>query len=162
MISSLLPVDIQECQGTVRNHRASKTLLKTTTTTTTTTTTKTTTTATTTTKTTTPTTTTTTTKSISSIQTSVQPSKRYGTYVKHNESCLKTKCVYDAKSPDIWAREKVIVKIVPENETDTFVKKTLMDNFNKSDIREEFELLLTPSIITVWAYELGYALTEGK
>ena len=74
---------------------------------------------------------------------------------------MKKDCVYDEKSPNIWAREKVRVKVIPENTVDTFVKKNLLERVNDNDTREEFDLLLTPAIITVWAYELGFALTEG-
>ena len=95
-------------------------------------------------------------------QSSAIPLKRYGTYVQNiNETCLKKDCVYDEKSPNIWAREKVRVKVIPENTADPFVKKNLLERVNDTDTREEFDLLLTPAIITVWAYELGFALTEG-
>ena len=93
---------------------------------------------------------------------SVIPPKRYGTYVENiDESCLTDNCVYDEKSPNIWAKEKVSVKVIPENEVDTFVRKRLLERIIENDTREEFDLLLTPPMITVWAYELGFALTEG-
>ena len=141
MLFGLLPIGIQETQKAINDHRTIKSLLKTAST-----------------------------KSpisdqstYSSIQTTLEPRKRYGTYVESvNETCLHIKCAYDENSPDIWAREMVLVKAIPENERDTFVKKTLVEKLNQSDTREDYELLLTPSIITVWAYELGFALTEGR
>ena len=140
MIFGLLPIDIQETQRTFQDYRTTETVFKPTST-----------------------------KppiseqsTYSLVQTSFAPPKRYGTYLENvNETCLTVKCVYDEKSPDIWAREKVLVKVIPENERNTFTKKGIMAKFNESDTREDFELLLTPAIITVWAYELGFAITEG-
>ena len=86
----------------------------------------------------------------------------YGTYVeKIDENCLKNDCLYDEKSPNIWARKKIHVKVIPDNEVNTFKKNPLAERSPENDSRKEHELLLPPSIVTVWAYELGFALTAG-
>ena len=94
---------------------------------------------------------------------------RYGTYVKSvDEFCLRTDCIYNESSPNIWARQKVMVKILQKH-----IKKgdipekygPISSNLKKLNgvLHNEthFELLLTPPIIMIWAYELGYALSEG-
>ena len=95
---------------------------------------------------------------------SVNPnSKMYGTYVeKIDENCLKNDCVYDEKFPNIWAREKIHVRVIPDNEVEKFKKKTLVERMSENDIRKDHAMLLPPPIITVWAYELGFALAEGR
>ena len=65
----------------------------------------------------------------------------------------------DPAFTDIWANKPVFVKIIPESEVKTFHNK--MEIGNKVDFREDLELPLTPPIITAWAYELGFALSEG-
>ena len=74
-----------------------------------------------------------------------------------NTSALNRK--QDHSFVDIWANKPVIVKIIPESEVKTFHNK--MERGNKVDFREDLELQLTPPIITAWAYELGFALSEG-
>ena len=94
---------------------------------------------------------------------------RYGTYVKSvDEFCLRTDCIYNESPPNIWARQKVMVKILQKH-----IKKgdipekygSISSNIKKLNgvLHNEthFELLLTPPIIMIWAYELGYALSEG-
>ena len=99
-------------------------------------------------------------------------SGRYGTYVKTiNETCLREDCIYDEASPNIWARRNVIVKkvrnqnpIKKESKSDKYDSTSA--DFKKSNVtwhnETHFELLLTPPIIMIWAYELGFALSEGK
>ena len=87
--------------------------------------------------------------------------KPYGTYVKNrNESCLKDHCSSIEGAPNIWSGDVVAVKVIPENMVKHFQ--------NKSKIAQDIDignttvaLKLTPPIIIVWAYELGYALSKG-
>ena len=88
--------------------------------------------------------------------------KRYGTYLDTvNDTCLKQECVNDTGTYNIWAREKILVKKIPENEVKSFKRKTELNESNVTDTREDLEVLLTPPIITVWQYELAFALSEG-
>ena len=87
--------------------------------------------------------------------------KPYGTFVKNrNESCLKGGCLPIDGAPNIWTGDVVAVKVIPENMVKHFQ--------NKSEIAQDIDignktlaLKLTPPIIVVWAYELGYALSKG-
>ena len=97
-------------------------------------------------------------------------SGRYGTYMNLvDEKCLRDDCIYNESSPNIWARQKILVKKVqqpiektnnPQNNEDHSVKSEESNaNFNNET---HFELLLTPPIIMKWADELGFALSEGS
>ena len=85
----------------------------------------------------------------------------YGTHVKYrNESCLKFECLSINGKPNIWTGDVVAVKVIPENMVKHFQ--------NESKIAQDIDignttlaLKLTPPIIIVWAYELGYALSKG-
>ena len=87
-------------------------------------------------------------------------SNHYGTYIENrNETCLNVDCFYNKSSPDIWAREVVSVRMINESVTNNF---TRVWGVEKTDEVAQFiPLQLTPAIITVWAYELGFALSEG-
>ena len=96
-------------------------------------------------------------------------SGRYGTYVKTvDEFCLRNDCIYNDSSPNIWARQKVMVKILQNHTENGDIPEKLgnislnLKKQNDASYNEtHFELLLTPPIIMIWAYELGYALSEG-
>ena len=96
-------------------------------------------------------------------------SGRYGTYVKSvDEFCLSSDCIYNESSPNIWARQKVMVKILQKNikkgdisEKHGRISSNLKKQSGALYNETHFELLLTPPIIMIWAYELGYALSEG-
>ena len=71
------------------------------------------------------------------------------------------KSVFTKKFTDISAKEKVLVKVIPEKETNTFYKRRLLNSTAENDTRKEMELLLTPPLIVSWTYQLAFALSEG-
>ena len=87
--------------------------------------------------------------------------KPYGTYLKNrNDSCLKVDCLSINGKPNIWTGDVVAVKMIPEN----MVKHIQNKSKTAQDIdigNTTLALKLTPPIIIVWAYELGYALSKG-
>ena len=91
---------------------------------------------------------------------------RYGTYVQYiNETCLRYKCIYDKLSPDIWSSKKILVtarkflgNVHKFNSSNDISDENLIFSENKTTI----EILLTPPIITLWIYELAFALSEGN
>ena len=85
----------------------------------------------------------------------------FGLFWKINETCVTIKCVEIGPYRNVWEREKVLVKVIPNNETKTFTKKRHLGKTNQKDTREEIELLLTSPQITIWAYELAFGLSEG-
>ena len=98
-----------------------------------------------------------------------ETASRYGTYVKTiNETCLREDCIYDESSPNIWARKKILVKKVQqhiEEKSNPAKYDSISSGFMETNatINNEthIEFLLTPPIIMIWAYELGFALSEG-
>ena len=92
---------------------------------------------------------------------------RYGTYVQSvNEPCLmyKYKCIYDDSSPDIWSSKKVLVtakKFLGNANNFGSINETSYENVMISKNKTTTEILLTPTIISQWVYELGFALSEG-
>ena len=92
---------------------------------------------------------------------------RYGTYVQSvNETCLmyKYKCIYDDSSPDIWSSKKVLVtvkKYLGNANNFGSINETSYENVMISKNKTTTEILLTPTIISQWVYELGFALSEG-
>ena len=90
---------------------------------------------------------------------------RYGTYVPHiNETCLRNKCIYDELSPDIWSSKKILVtaKKFLGNVHNYISSNDISDQNLHLPENKTFELLLTPPIITLWVYELAFALSEGS
>ena len=87
--------------------------------------------------------------------------KPYGTYVKdRNESCLKVGCLSSDGALKIWTGDVVAVKVIPENMVKHFQNESKLSQ--DIDIgNTTLALKLTPPIIIVWAYELGYALSKG-
>ena len=86
---------------------------------------------------------------------------RYGTYIQNiNDTCMRVVCDYNHTHPDIWAREVVVVKVIPEDKVKYFHRKS--KSFDRIGKRKEMGVHLTPAIITVWAYELGFALSTGS
>ena len=87
--------------------------------------------------------------------------KPYGTYLKNrNESCLQVDCLSINGKPNIWKGDVVAVKMIPENMVKHFQNKS--KTAQDIDIgNTTLALKLTPPIIIVWAYELGYALSKG-
>ena len=84
----------------------------------------------------------------------------YGTYIENrNETCLNVDCFYNKSSPDIWAREVVSVRMINESVAKNFTKA--WGEEKTDDVAQFIPLPLTSAIITVWAYELGFALSEG-
>ena len=98
-----------------------------------------------------------------------ETSGRYGTYVNSvDERCLREDCIYNESSPNIWARQKIIVKKMNQqnkktNDPKNIEKPSVESVEAKSKLNNDthFEFLLTPPIIMRWANELGYALSEG-
>ena len=92
---------------------------------------------------------------------------RYGTYVQSiNETCLmyKYKCIYDDSSPDIWSSKKVLVtakKFLGNANNFGSINESSYENVMISKNKTTTEILLTPTIISQWVYELGFALSEG-
>ena len=91
---------------------------------------------------------------------------RYGTYVEFvNETCLSQICIYNKSSPDIWASEKILVtprKFLGNGNNYKTYNQSSDELLAIKEKKRSHEILLTPPIITLWAYELGYALSEGK
>ena len=89
---------------------------------------------------------------------STRKRKRFGTYVqKINYTCLSQICTYDKTLPNIWSSKKVIVKAISGG--NNFTEGNMSDEIEKDGY--EYDLQLTPPIITIWVYELGLALSEG-
>ena len=92
---------------------------------------------------------------------------RFGTYVQSvNETCLmyKYKCIYDDSSPDIWSSKKVLVtakKFLGNANNFASINEKSDENVKISKNKTTVEILLTPTIISQWVYELGFALSEG-
>ena len=59
----------------------------------------------------------------------------------------------------IWTPERVLVKKISEKELNSSSKKPIGSKLD--DAGEDLELTLTPPIITVWQYELAFAISEG-
>ena len=93
---------------------------------------------------------------------------RYGTYVQSvNETCLmyKYKCIYDDSSPDIWSSKTISVtarKFLGNVHNFDSIDETSDENVMISKNKTTAEILLTPTIITQWVYELGFAISEGN
>ena len=90
----------------------------------------------------------------------------YGTYVDEvDDTCLKQKC-QQSGTYTIWETQTVIVKQIPSHESKVGYKcpsapELERNTTAKIDTREYIELTLPPPIITVWQYELAYALAKG-
>ena len=65
------------------------------------------------------------------------------------------------ENANMWLREKVLVEVIPEEQVKTFTRKPLIENSTESSTKKEIELMLTPPIIIVWAYQLAFALSQG-
>ena len=93
---------------------------------------------------------------------------RYGTYVQSvNETCLmyKYRCIYDDSSPDIWSSKTVLVtarKFLGNVHNFDSINEASDENVMISENKTTTEILLTPTIITQWVYELGFAISEGN
>ena len=91
---------------------------------------------------------------------------KYGTYISDiDETCLIRRCTQN-EAFSIWATQIIMVKRIFINESRVGYKcpdePTEVNNVTVVARSEEYmELFLPPPIITVWLYEIAFALSEG-
>jgi hypothetical protein len=92
----------------------------------------------------------------------------YGTYISDiDETCLIKKCTQN-EAFSIWATQRIMVKRIITNGSRLLWCYNCIDNpkfennVNTLSPSEEYiDLFLPPPIITVWLYEIAFALSEG-
>ena len=90
----------------------------------------------------------------------------YGTYIRDiDETCLKKKCTQN-EAFSIWGTKRIVVKRIITTGSRLGYKcpdkPTLENNETVLSRSEEYiDLFLPPPIITVWLYEIAFALSEG-
>ena len=65
------------------------------------------------------------------------------------------------ESSKFWKVEKIAVKVIPKDRVKSFTKHSIFVSKNDDEIIEMIDLSLTPPIVTVWGYQLAFALSQG-
>ena len=69
--------------------------------------------------------------------------------------------IYSLEYSKLGRVEKVVVNIIPNDQVETFKRKSFLDTNNDGKTRETMELSLTPPLVAVWTYQLAFALSQG-